>query len=260
MVVPPGTIAHALPKYSPVTSEFCAGCHEYTNDRGIPIFSTYSEWKTSPQAAEGKTCLKCHMPQAAGQTVRPGLGKDRKVLKSIDQFISEERQATAMATGSEFVVEEKTLAPMFVAGVRMKGHYSECGKSFGRICRSFGRYAAGKPMMLHYDTEYKEADADFVEAQMRINPPVDPMFRVGEIGLGYDQVRDRVVLFDLAPAGSLGIHLPAAAPLSDTETITSTPIATPSITTTDQLHDLIVLAAQLQAPIVTIGSFRGRLA
>src|SRR5512144_991180 len=41
----------------------------------------------------------------------------------------------------------------------------------------------------------EEADADFVEAQMRINPPVDPMFRVGEIGLGYDQVRDRVVLF-----------------------------------------------------------------
>ena len=30
---------------------------------------------------------------------------------------------------------------------------------------------------------------------MRINPPVDPAFRVGEIGLGYDQTRDRVVLF-----------------------------------------------------------------
>ena len=30
---------------------------------------------------------------------------------------------------------------------------------------------------------------------MRINPPVDPMFRVGEIGLGYDKDRDRVVLF-----------------------------------------------------------------
>lgn len=62
------------------TSEFCAGCHEYSNDRGIPIFSTYTEWKTSPQAAEGKTCLKCHMPQTTGQTVRPGLGKDRKVI------------------------------------------------------------------------------------------------------------------------------------------------------------------------------------
>ena len=41
----------------------------------------------------------------------------------------------------------------------------------------------------------EEAAADYVEEQMRINPPVDPIFRVGEIGLGYDQTRDRVVLF-----------------------------------------------------------------
>lgn len=41
----------------------------------------------------------------------------------------------------------------------------------------------------------EEASADFVEEQMRISPPVDPAFRVGEIGLGYDQARDRVVLF-----------------------------------------------------------------
>lgn len=40
-----------------------------------------------------------------------------------------------------------------------------------------------------------EASADYAEEQMRINPPVDPAFRVGEIGLGYDQMRDRVVLF-----------------------------------------------------------------
>jgi uncharacterized repeat protein (TIGR03847 family) len=41
----------------------------------------------------------------------------------------------------------------------------------------------------------EEAAADYVEQQMRISPPVDPVFRVGEIGLGYDQPRDRVVLF-----------------------------------------------------------------
>jgi uncharacterized repeat protein (TIGR03847 family) len=41
----------------------------------------------------------------------------------------------------------------------------------------------------------EEASADYAEEHMRINPPVDPAFRVGEIGLGYDQVRDRVVLF-----------------------------------------------------------------
>ena len=39
-----------------------------------------------------------------------------------------------------------------------------------------------------------EATADFVEDNMRINPPVDPLFRVGELGLGYDQDRDLVVL------------------------------------------------------------------
>jgi uncharacterized repeat protein (TIGR03847 family) len=40
-----------------------------------------------------------------------------------------------------------------------------------------------------------EPETEFIEEQMRINPPVDPIFRVGEIGLGYDQARDRVVLF-----------------------------------------------------------------
>jgi uncharacterized repeat protein (TIGR03847 family) len=30
---------------------------------------------------------------------------------------------------------------------------------------------------------------------MRIIPPVDPVFRAGELGLGYDADRDRIVLF-----------------------------------------------------------------
>lgn len=43
--------------------------------------------------------------------------------------------------------------------------------------------------------ELDEASGDFVEDVMRINPPVDPLFRAGEIGLGYDKDRDRVVIF-----------------------------------------------------------------
>ncbi len=39
-----------------------------------------------------------------------------------------------------------------------------------------------------------QASADYLEAQMRISPPVDPLFRVGEIGIGYDRDRDLVVL------------------------------------------------------------------
>ena len=40
----------------------------------------------------------------------------------------------------------------------------------------------------------EEASADFDEDKMRIRPPVDPLFRIGEIGLGYDSDSDLMVL------------------------------------------------------------------
>lgn len=43
-------------------------------------------------------------------------------------------------------------------------------------------------------SELPEASADYVEENMRIHPPVDPLFRVGELGLGYDADNDLVVL------------------------------------------------------------------
>lgn len=85
----------------------------------------------------------------------------RTVKRSLDQFLSEEKKARQMMAQSSFEIQEKALDPVTVAGVRMKGRYDECGKGFARIGRNFGRYIAGKPMMLHYDTEYKENDADF---------------------------------------------------------------------------------------------------
>jgi uncharacterized repeat protein (TIGR03847 family) len=39
-----------------------------------------------------------------------------------------------------------------------------------------------------------EATNDFDADKMHIYPPVDPLFRVGELGLGYDVDRDRMVL------------------------------------------------------------------
>ena len=45
------------------------------------------------------------------------------------------------------------------------------------------------------DPDLSESSGDYIEEAMRINPPVDPLFRVGEIGLGYDKERDKVVLF-----------------------------------------------------------------
>jgi uncharacterized repeat protein (TIGR03847 family) len=42
--------------------------------------------------------------------------------------------------------------------------------------------------------DLEEASADYDEEKMQINPPVDPLFRVGEMGLGYDTDNDLVIL------------------------------------------------------------------
>lgn len=48
-----------------------------------------------------------------------------------------------------------------------------------------------------------DASADYNEDMMHINPPVDPLFRIGELGLGYDAENDLVVLIarELIPEG-----------------------------------------------------------
>ncbi|NNE00985.1 MAG: GyrI-like domain-containing protein [Pirellulaceae bacterium] len=58
-------------------------------------------------------------------------------------------------------VQEKLAEPVLIAGVRMRGKYSECGAGFKKIGRQFGRHICGKPMMLCYDSEYRENDADY---------------------------------------------------------------------------------------------------
>jgi uncharacterized repeat protein (TIGR03847 family) len=52
--------------------------------------------------------------------------------------------------------------------------------------------------------ELPEASDEFSEENMHIHPPVDPLFRVGEVGLGYDADNDLVVLVarELLPEGS----------------------------------------------------------
>lgn len=54
-------------------SEFCAGCHEYTNEAGAKLLETYSEWKNGPYASEGVQCQNCHMPMTEGFVVKPAV-------------------------------------------------------------------------------------------------------------------------------------------------------------------------------------------
>ena len=92
--------------------------------------------------------------------IKERICKLRKVARSLEQFIDEEREAQTMAEITE-EVREIRLEPLLVAGIRMKGKYSDCGLAFGKLGRSLGRFICGKSLLLHYDLEYREDDADF---------------------------------------------------------------------------------------------------
>ncbi|HEV3116554.1 MAG TPA: MerR family transcriptional regulator [Gemmataceae bacterium] len=96
----------------------------------------------------------------------------RGIVGSLDQIIRTEREARMALQHATFDVEEKTLDTLLIAGVRMKGHYSDCGQGFRKIGKALGRYIAGKAFLLHYDAEYKEGDADF-EACMPLRKAKD---------------------------------------------------------------------------------------
>lgn len=83
-----------------------------------------------------------------------------ELVASLERIIQHEREAR-MADQQNFQIEEKELASMRIAAVRMQGRYSDCGKGFAAIGKRLGRYMTGKPFLLHYDAEYKEEDANF---------------------------------------------------------------------------------------------------
>jgi hypothetical protein len=62
------TFPEELPdfSFSPVYQEsrFCAACHD-GRFWGVPVYETYSEWRSSSYASEGRQCQSCHM-KAAG--------------------------------------------------------------------------------------------------------------------------------------------------------------------------------------------------
>jgi hypothetical protein len=53
------------------SADICAPCHEYRNAGGFPVLTTYSEWKNSRYAKEGRPCQSCHMSRVAGAVVDP---------------------------------------------------------------------------------------------------------------------------------------------------------------------------------------------
>src|SRR5687768_8122254 len=87
--------------------------------------------------------------------------EDRDIVRSLNEIIAKETAAQKLLENGDFTVEEKTVEPVLVAGLRMKGKYNDCGTGFSRLGKAVGRYICGKPLCLYYDGEYRENDADF---------------------------------------------------------------------------------------------------
>jgi DNA-binding transcriptional MerR regulator len=89
------------------------------------------------------------------------IAEDREIVRSLNTIISNEKAARQLLEAANFKVEEKVVEPLLVAGIRMKGKYSDCGAAFSRLGKTVGRHIAGKPLCLYYDGEYRESEADF---------------------------------------------------------------------------------------------------
>jgi effector-binding domain-containing protein len=87
----------------------------------------------------------------------------RDVLNHIDDIIHHEREARELnkMAAVDFEVDERRVEPMLVAGIRMTGRYNQIGQGLAKLYKQVGRYAAGKPLCLYYDCEYREEDANF---------------------------------------------------------------------------------------------------
>jgi len=102
--------------------------------------------------------------------------RSREIVRSLRQFLTQEEEMRHIMARASFQIEEKVANPIRIAGIRTKGRYADCGAAFARIGKRFGRTICGKPMLLHYDAEFREDDADY-EACMpvRAGKPSDGM-------------------------------------------------------------------------------------
>lgn len=157
------------------SSEFCAGCHEYTNERGIPILSTYSEWKSSPQAAQGVTCQKCHMPMEPGNVVRPGFGSDRKMINLHNISGGHSRDQVRKASTVKILSVRRELRNSVLVEVEVSnsgsGHSIPTGMPTRRLTLDVVLYAGDRVVrrfQRHYQKSLVDASGELLKDDHRV--------------------------------------------------------------------------------------------
>jgi hypothetical protein len=87
-----------------ITSEFCAGCHEFRNAHGVPILSTMSEWEKSFYRGTGVHCQFCHLPELFDARFIDGKKKKGPLDHAMVGGHSRERLARAIPVRARLVL------------------------------------------------------------------------------------------------------------------------------------------------------------
>jgi hypothetical protein len=125
-------------EFSPIhtTALACAPCHEYRNSLGFPVLSTFSEWKNSAYAKEGKECQSCHMYQVAGNVVDPHIKRSSVAKINLHQMPGSHsleqltRTITAQLTTSR---KGDYLQVLLEVANRTAGHYVPTGSPLRQL-------------------------------------------------------------------------------------------------------------------------------
>jgi DNA-binding transcriptional MerR regulator len=95
------------------------------------------------------------------QFLQQRIHEDRDIVDSLGQIIAKEKEARKLLEDGAFTVGEKVIEPMLIAGIRMKGKYSDSGTGFARLGKAIGRHICGPALCLYFDGEYLEDGANF---------------------------------------------------------------------------------------------------
>jgi DNA-binding transcriptional MerR regulator len=123
----------------------------------------------------------------------------KQILSVLQTIIRHQEEIRHIMQTSHFEVTEKSLPAVLLACRRMRGKYSDCGPAFGQLCRKVGWHMVGKPMMLLYDSEYKEDDADFA-----VCAPVRKAIRAADIEMIELPTARALTLLHQGPYAELG--------------------------------------------------------
>ena len=89
-------------------------------------------------------------------TIDERIRRLKRARRSLDEFLTAQREGKRLMTDTTFQCEEKSVPAMKIAAVRMHAPYKDCGPGFAKIGKAFWNQICGPALLLIYDHDYQE--------------------------------------------------------------------------------------------------------